>query len=119
MLGFPLGDVDPMSCAEANETVKAKVFYTEELNGLLYPWYEKCSGIRRGAGAASPRYLDHLPEKLRIRLGDPPVIRSRDHVGGRPEAAQDRARAGGLVPGDTDPQALIPEPGQRGPDIGI
>ena len=32
-------DLDPMSCEEANLTVKAKEFYTAEMDGLLRPWY--------------------------------------------------------------------------------
>jgi hypothetical protein len=31
-------DLDPMSCAEANEIVQAKVYYTKEMNGLAQPW---------------------------------------------------------------------------------
>jgi hypothetical protein len=34
-------DLDPMSCREANDTVKAIKFYTAEMNGLHYPWYGK------------------------------------------------------------------------------
>ena len=32
-------DLDPMSCAQANLTVKAITFYSAEMNGLLHPWY--------------------------------------------------------------------------------
>jgi hypothetical protein len=31
-------DLDPASCEEANKTVKAKLFYTKEQNGLLQHW---------------------------------------------------------------------------------
>jgi DNA N-6-adenine-methyltransferase (Dam) len=32
-------DLDPASCALANETVCANRFYCKENNGLMYPWY--------------------------------------------------------------------------------
>lgn len=32
-------DLDPASCALANETVQAKQYYTKEDNGLMQPWY--------------------------------------------------------------------------------
>jgi len=63
--------------------------------------------------------LDHLLEEARIGLGDAPVIRGGDHVGGQPEIAQKAARAGRLIPRNTDPQARIPEPSQRRPGIWI
>lgn len=31
-------DLDPASCAEANKTVQAGRYYTQEENGLLHPW---------------------------------------------------------------------------------
>lgn len=31
-------DLDPASCTEANQIVKAKMYYSEQENGLLYPW---------------------------------------------------------------------------------
>ncbi|MEO9030509.1 MAG: DNA N-6-adenine-methyltransferase [Ktedonobacteraceae bacterium] len=31
-------DLDPASCAFANQVVKAKQFYTQEDNGLMHPW---------------------------------------------------------------------------------
>src|SRR5712691_5248940 len=31
-------DLDPASCALANETVKATRYYTKEENGLMLPW---------------------------------------------------------------------------------
>ena len=31
-------DLDPMSCAEANVTVRADLFYTAHQDGLRYPW---------------------------------------------------------------------------------
>jgi hypothetical protein len=34
-------DLDPMSCAEANQMVNAKVYYTAEQDGLTRPWYGK------------------------------------------------------------------------------
>lgn len=34
-------DLDPASCAEANERVKAAKYYTEAENGLTLPWYGK------------------------------------------------------------------------------
>ena len=73
----------------------------------------------QGLGRAERGYLDHFLEEPRIGLGDPPVIRGRDHVGGQAEATQDAARADRLVPGDADPPAVITEAGQRGPDIGV
>ena len=32
-------DLDPASCAEANQTVRATRYYTQEDNGLVQPWY--------------------------------------------------------------------------------
>lgn len=32
-------DLDPASCALANQTVKATHYYTKEENGLAHPWY--------------------------------------------------------------------------------
>jgi hypothetical protein len=32
-------DLDPASCAAANQTVKAERYYTEQENGLSKPWY--------------------------------------------------------------------------------
>jgi ParB family chromosome partitioning protein len=32
-------DLDPASCAFANQVVKARHFYTHEDNGLMHPWY--------------------------------------------------------------------------------
>lgn len=32
-------DLDPASCSDANEIVKATYFYDKEENGLLQPWY--------------------------------------------------------------------------------
>jgi hypothetical protein len=34
-------DLDPASCAVANETVKAKRYYTQAENGIVQPWYGK------------------------------------------------------------------------------
>src|SRR5258708_412010 len=34
-------DLDPASCAEANETVRAKRYYTKEDNGLAQSWFGK------------------------------------------------------------------------------
>jgi ParB family chromosome partitioning protein len=32
-------DLDPASCADANETVRAGLYYTKEDNGLMLPWF--------------------------------------------------------------------------------
>jgi DNA N-6-adenine-methyltransferase (Dam) len=34
-------DLDPASCAAANQAVKATRYYDEEVNGLAQPWYGK------------------------------------------------------------------------------
>jgi ParB family chromosome partitioning protein len=34
-------DLDPASCAEANQIVGADKYYTEQDNGLIQPWYGK------------------------------------------------------------------------------
>lgn len=34
-------DLDPASCGEANQTVRANKFYSQENDGLLYPWMGK------------------------------------------------------------------------------
>ena len=32
-------DLDPASCEQANQIVKATTYYTEQQNGLVWPWY--------------------------------------------------------------------------------
>jgi len=51
-------DLDPASCATANEVVKATTYYDKAANGLLHPW--------RGNVWLNPPYSDPLPwiEKL-------------------------------------------------------
>jgi hypothetical protein len=49
--GYP--DLDPMSCHEANQTVKAKIIYTAEVDGLLHPWYGKMLWNPPWGGASS------------------------------------------------------------------
>ncbi|CAM4444417.1 DNA N-6-adenine-methyltransferase [Vibrio agarivorans] len=34
-------DLDPASCLQANNTVKANRYYTEQTNGLDKPWFTK------------------------------------------------------------------------------
>lgn len=34
-------DLDPASCLEANEIVKAEIYYNKDQNGLLQPWEHK------------------------------------------------------------------------------
>ncbi|MBI4853559.1 MAG: hypothetical protein HY819_17335 [Acidobacteria bacterium] len=46
-------DLDPASCAKANEVIKAKKYYDLESNGLVQPWYGKVF--------VNPPYAEMLP----------------------------------------------------------
>lgn len=59
-------DLDPASCAEANEIVKANEFYTEENNGLEQSWY--------GRVFLNPPYGKLGPEFIEKFFGEPAVL---------------------------------------------
>jgi len=52
-------------------------------------------------------------------LGDPPIVRGGDHVCRQAEVPQDAARAGGLVPGNANPQAHSTKRSQYWTGVGV
>ena len=58
-------DLDPASCAKANEVVKANEFYTEENNGLEQSWY--------GRVFLNPPYGKLGPEFIEKFFGEPDI----------------------------------------------
>jgi ParB family chromosome partitioning protein len=55
-------DLDPASCYIAQERVNAKNYYTEETNGLLYPW--------KGKVWCNPPYSAALIKKFTQKMYD-------------------------------------------------
>jgi hypothetical protein len=65
-------DLDPMSCAEANEIIQARKYYTAEMDGLKHLWYGKMilnppwggfllNGVKR---QAIQRLMDSYPQSV-------------------------------------------------------
>jgi hypothetical protein len=63
--------------------------------------------------------VDDAAEERGIGLGGSPLRGRGDEVRRQAEPAEDAAGSGGLVPGDTDPQANSAQPGQGRPDVGV
>jgi len=52
-------DLDPASCAEANEIVRAKRFYTKDEDGLVRPWAGSV-WLNPPYGSAAPKFAEKL-----------------------------------------------------------
>src|SRR5581483_1067346 len=81
-------DLDPASCAEANRTVQARRYYTQEENGLLLPWF--------GRVWCNPPYTQVRPGQSSIKAWVEKLVSS--YWLGEIEAAI------ALVPNDTSTQ---------------
>jgi hypothetical protein len=58
-------DLDPASCAEANQVVQAKRFYTREQDGLSLPWYGRI-WLNPPYGGMAALFVDRLIAELAL-----------------------------------------------------
>jgi hypothetical protein len=55
-------DIDPASCAQANETIRATTYYTKETNGLDKDWIGRC-WLNPPYGALTPKFTARLEDQ--------------------------------------------------------
>jgi ParB family chromosome partitioning protein len=84
-------DLDPASCAEANQTVGARYFYDKEDDGLAQPWYRRVylnppyslEGAARGMEpgrvkkAVMTYWIEKLIEEYRLGRVDQAILLSK------------------------------------------